>query len=302
MDWLTATLLSTFLIGIVTVFDRKLIADFFPTVASFNVVFAGAQFIMAPIVLAAALPLEGPPDASGAAIALVSGLFWAAGLLFFFHGLRLEEASRATPIYMTFPIFAAILAVIFLGESLNAVQWVGIFVVVVGAGAVSFQPSPGRKGFINPKAFVVLMAASVITAGALVLNKEAADSLGIWTLQGLRTLGMGVGMVALSVRPRHAAHVRQALSNPRAVWLFVTTELVLAPVAVLMLNLALARGSASLVSAVFAARPIVVLAVSAGLSTRYWNVLNERLDRSTLAVKAVSAFLVVAGVAVLSVA
>ena len=44
-----------------------------------------------------------------------------------------QEATRTVPIYQTFPIFAAIMGIVFLDEHLSALHWVSIVATVAGA-------------------------------------------------------------------------------------------------------------------------------------------------------------------------
>ena len=65
--------------------------------------------------------------------ALASGLSWGGALAMMFWGYKLEEASRASAIIHTFPVFVAVMAIIFLGETLIPWQWLAIVAVVAGA-------------------------------------------------------------------------------------------------------------------------------------------------------------------------
>ena len=49
-------------------------------------------------------------------------------------------------------------------------------------------------------------------------------------------------------------------------------------------------------SALSGARPLFVLGLTVLLSTRFWNVLNEPLDRNTVVLKVVATALIVGGI------
>ena len=83
--------------------------------------------------------------------------------------------------------------------------------------------------------------------------------------------------------------------------MLVLAEGLLAPLAALMFIVALDLGQVSSVSAVSASRPMITLMLGIALSTRYWNVLNERLDRETLGLKTLAVVMIVGGVGVLAV-
>ena len=66
--------------------------------------------------------------------------------------------------------------------------------------------------------------------------------------------------------------------------------------------LALSLGSAALVTTLLSTRPVFVLLISASLSTRFWNLMNEPLTRDVLVLKSISTTIVVGGAAVLTLA
>lgn len=301
MDWLIAALASTTLFGIVTFADKRLVDSYFPSVTSFNIIFGWLQFFGPLIVFTTATIILGFPTIDGAFFSLASGVFWAMGLGLFFYGLRMEEVSRATPIHMTFPIFAAVLAILFFGETLSLIQWVAIFFVVAGAGLVSYRPTPGRRGFIGRKAFLILLGGAFFTGMALVVTKQATDDVNVFQVQGLRGIGMGIAMTIFLVRPSRMAEVRRALSNKKGMLLLAISEGIVAPCGALLVIIALSLGPVSLVSAATSVRPLLVLIMSSALSTSYWNVLNEPLDKDTLGLKAISTILIVLGLTGLAV-
>ena len=74
------------------------------------------------------------------------GAFSAAGLsglmlgrIFLFKGIRTVGASRTTPVVSASALVSAVLAVIFLGETLTIAHAVGILLIVVGIGTISWM-------------------------------------------------------------------------------------------------------------------------------------------------------------------
>jgi drug/metabolite transporter (DMT)-like permease len=122
----------------------------------------------------------------------VSGLCWGGALGMMFLGYKLEEASRASAIIHTFPVFVAVLAVVFLGETLASGQWVAILVVVAGAIIISVWGSRGGKIIRLNKAFPILIGASMFTAAGLLTGKYALEELPVWFVYSTRQYGMGI--------------------------------------------------------------------------------------------------------------
>ena len=299
MDWIGLGLASTLLLALVTVLDRRLLVKYFPVASSMSFLVGFIQFGVAGITLAVALPVMGIPESGPAWVALLSGVVWAVGLMSFFKGLQMEEVSRATPVAQSYPIFTSILAVIFLDEVMDPLQWVAVLVVVAGAGLVSFRRVPGVRGFINLKAFAILLFGSVMIGTAFVVGKSALEELDVWTMSGFRSIGMGIGLVTLNYRSRTFEHVRDAFQGFAGPRMLIITEAILAPIALVILAGAIALGPVSLVSAVAATRPLFVLILASALSTRVWNVMGEPLDRGTVTLKAASTVMMVGGVVAL---
>ena len=302
MTWVVAVLISTTLFALVSILDKRLLAHLFPSAQAFNVAFGVLQAPIAVVLFAIVVPTVGFDGGAGIPWAIASGLLWAGGITLFFHGLRLEEVSRATPIQMTAPIFTALLAVAFLGESLNVLQWVAIMVVVLGGAVVTVRPELGWFRIAHRRALVILLGASLVMGVAFVVSKEATNHMNVWAIQAFRAASMGAGVLALQARANALREARRMLGDRRAMGTLVLTEGIMAPTAAFMFVVALSLGPVSLVSAVSSSRPLIVLGFSALLSTGLWNMLNEPLDRRTLGLKLVSTVLIVAGVAVLALA
>lgn len=64
---------------------------------------------------------------------VVSGIMASiVGQIFFYNALKIGEASKLVPIAGTYPLFAFLLGVIFLGEGFTLVKASGVIFVVVG--------------------------------------------------------------------------------------------------------------------------------------------------------------------------
>src|SRR4029453_11570514 len=68
----------------------------------------------------------------------LSGLATGASWLCYFRALQLGEASKVAPVDKLSVIVAMALAAIFLGESLNALHWLGGILIVSGAILIAY--------------------------------------------------------------------------------------------------------------------------------------------------------------------
>ncbi len=300
MNWLTISLISVAMFSFVTIIDKRLIVTHFPSASSFNASVGIWNLIAGSIVLIFVLPIYGVPSTHAIVISLFAGILWAAGLSLFFYSLRFEEVSRATSIWMTAPIFSSWVAVSFFGEKLNSLQWIAIAAVVIGALMMSFKPGKSTGALFDKKALLVLTLASFVTGLAFVINKEATNLTDVWTTHGVRNISMGLGLFAFSYKKGVVSDAFGALNNLRALLLFGIAELFLASIAAFLVVVALDIGPASLVATVSSTRPLLVLILGVSMSTKYFNVLGETLDRDSLLVKFAATTVIVAGVSILA--
>jgi drug/metabolite transporter (DMT)-like permease len=293
--WVALASAATF--GIVTVLDKRLVSSNMPSLSAFYMGTLISLVGYATVVLA----LTGFPDnaATDRLIAAgASGLCWGGALGMMFWGYKYEEASRASALIHTFPVFVAILAVTVLGETLVAGHWVAIILVVTGAFTISLRTAGGKILRLT-RAFPILIGASMFTALALLTGKYALEELPVWFVFSLRNYGMVVVFVFLW-RPGAFGGLFRAVRNWRTMLLLFLAEYSLAPLAVLLNVTATSLGPVSLVSTLTATRPVFVFIFGSILSLPALRLLDEPLDRPTLLVKLMAIIMVVGGIAVLT--
>ena len=291
-------LLSAGTLGLVTALDKRLASYSMPSLGAF---YAGSCIPLL-VIGGGVLAIAGLPAGSDMVrvlTAALSGLLWGGALSMMFWGYKLEEASRASAIIHTFPVFVAILGVVFLGETLSAGQWAAIVTVVAGASTISLWGSGGGMFIRLNRSLPILLGASALTALGLVTSKYALEELPVGLVFGLRNLGMGLVMVSLT-RPRDFRMLGRAVRDWRTALTLFLAEYSLAPLAVVLNVTAISLGPVSLVATVTATRPIFVFIYSTLFSTAAIGLLHEPLDRSTLAVKLAAIVMVVGGIAALT--
>jgi bacterial/archaeal transporter family protein len=70
---------------------------------------------------------------------ILSGLATGASWICYFRALKLGDAARVAPVDKLSVVFVAIFAVIFLGERLSTINWVGILLIACGAVFVGYR-------------------------------------------------------------------------------------------------------------------------------------------------------------------
>ena len=235
--------LAAALFGVVTALEKRLIDHHLPNLGVYYASIAYSLLLPAAIVF---LATGGIPDEAtnlNMGWAALSGGTWGVGLAMVFWGYKLEEASRASAIVHTFPVFVAILAVFTLGESLIPGQWAAIFVIVAGAFIISIRRSgkPGISSF--SRAFPILIIASLLTALSHIFAKAALDQgLTVWMTYAIRAAAMAVAFSVLA-KPRGFFQMLAVLRNWRTLALMLAADFVMAPMASISLTRATELGA-----------------------------------------------------------
>ena len=299
IDWLYLTAIAVVLFALSTVIDKRLVAGLFPSAWIFNIVFGALSFVRGVCFVIPAGLIVGFDGGSGIAWAFAGGILFGASISLFLHALSMEDVSRAANIQAVTPVFIMITAVTLFGETVTWVQALGVLIVVAGVMLINVRPVAGKIRPTNTRAFALLVLSAILMAWAMIVTDQATARMNVYAVEGVRALGMSCIVLTVHWRPKYTSLVMATLRKPKVAGLTFLSEGFMVPIAALALITALSVGPVSLVGAGFAAWPLAVLVLSAALSTRFWNVLNEPLDRQTLGLKTVATLLVVGGVVVL---
>jgi transporter family protein len=299
MDWLLAAIGSTTTFAVVGVLDKVILMQWAPSPRTF-IVLTGLLQLPAVLIALLIVPLEyHAPHLWVTAVA--SGLLTGASLVVMFWVLSKGEVSRVTSVYLTSPIFVAMLAVIFLSETLSPVHWSAICLTIAGAILISVQRTGTAGRPVLHRSFLWLLLAALLSAGGQFLSKMAVEDMEFWNLFVVRTLALTVACVVLPFRPSVLAETRGMLSSPGGAALLIVNEAAIAFGAVFLMLLAISLGPVSLVATVMSSRPLIVLTITVVLNSRMPGMLDEVLDRKTLVQKGISAAMIVGGICAISI-
>ena len=305
--WALFALASAGVFASVNIIDKRLLARHLPGV---QVLYLWIAFEVS-LLAVGLLGITGiPVGVSGyrVLVTFLSGLAIGGGLALLFVGLKQQEASRATALFQTYPVFVAVLAAVFLMEKLDLVQWLAIGLVAFGGLLISWQNLPtgptdrGRPLFLHlpvSRGTPSLVGAALGQAVGLLGAKYALEEMSVWSVWALLSLGTALGL-SIPVRPRHFWQLLAALRDRRTFPLLILGEAVLPNVGVGLILLATSLGSVSVVSAFAATRPLFVFIATIVLSRPPWRLLDESLERNILALKFTSIAIIIAGIVALS--
>ena len=296
--WIFLAICSAASLGLANIAHKRLLDNYLGGVGVLGAGSIVTRLTCSVIVLAiVGWPTQAPALAVG--IGLTSGVSLGAGLALLFLGLKLGEASRAVAVSQTYPILVALLALYFLGETVSAMQWLAIMLVIGGAAVVSVEGF-GRRLFRLTPGLTALVASSAGLGLSFFLAEFALQDLTPWEVFGLQELGMAP-VFGLFGRPSNWVRLWRGLRTPPAWWTFVIGEGMLPQLAIFLFILSFSYGQVSLASAALATRPLFVFVVGTLLSWRTLGLLRESISPAALTAKFVAIAMIVAGTTILAI-
>ena len=297
MSWVTAALLASSISAVTNILDKTVIYRYARSPLTLPLLIGIAQTTVGLVVLAL---VRTPATATLQSVAwgIGSGVLFGLSGQLLIRTLFTQEVSRTMAIFQTFPIFAAIIGVIFLGETLSFVQAAGLLSTVAGAVTLSVRIDPQYHRLFFHRSFFLLMLGSLLAATAHVAGKTAVNDLPVLYTHGLRMLALGIVFLGFNLRPVPVRDVTGFLRNRSPALLFVAAnEFIVANAGLLITLWALSLGPVSLVTALVGSRALFVLLYSTGIALVWKGFLGEETSRGAVAVKVGSTALIVAGVA-----
>ncbi len=295
--WVLLALGSAVCFGFVSVVDKRILDHHLRGVAALYLWIALLlTFYGVAVLLVVGVPESASREAL--AVAVASGLTTGVGLALMFLGLKREEASRAIAITQIYPVVVAVLAVLFLGETLAPLQWAAIALVVLGTMLISLRGDSAQGLLLPTKGTPLLLGAGLGLGLGFFAAKYALADLPVATVFALQQLGVAL-VFSLFARPRVWRQLLFTLRNRNSLALLVVGEGILPIVAIALGLLATSLGPVSLVTAFLATRPLFLFIVATLLSSSRWRVMEESLTRKALALKFVSIVMIIVGVGAL---
>ncbi len=298
MNWLSIAILGSVVFALVSILDKVILVHYIRDARTFIVMVGFITFPMGLLILPF-VPFDNYPITVLAA-GYFSGFVWGISLIAMFLAMRREDVSRVIPVISISPVFVAILAVMFLAEKLTALHWVAIMATVAGAIIISAKTTGSSRLPNLDSTFLLLIAGSLFIAGGQYLTKVAANDMSVWNLLTLRNMGLGSACILFMFRPYVLREMLRAMTNATSAGLFLLTEGLLVFIALVLTIWAIDQGPVSLVATAMSSRPLFVFIMSIALSLPMWKLLNESLDRRTLAIKLVSIAMIIIGISGIS--
>ncbi len=296
MNWLLIVLTGHLLNALAFLMDKFLLSSKripSPFVYAF---FIGALGILALVLI----PFGFTVPASAEIIrALVAGAAFIIALVFFFAGLKENEASRVVPLTGGFvPAFTFVLAYLFLGERLGQAEILAFAALVAGGVLITIE----RKGKGSTKGYAYAVIAALIFAISFVITKQVFLEQNF--VSGFVWSRIGGFIIALSFLFIPSArygilHQPKQKEGGKTAALFFTGQAAGA-LGFVLVNYAISLASVSLVNAMQGVQYAFLLAMVGVLAKKFPKILSERLSGGVLVQKIAAIVLISAGIVLIA--
>jgi uncharacterized membrane protein len=232
-------------------------------------------------------------------LALISAVLRVGAVSALMYAMKKEDISRIMPLAATAPIFVAIMAAAFLGESLKYTQWLAIGIVVCGAVLISFKRAADGSTRFHAGSFFLLIGSSLLYAASDVVNKYTMDFISYWNSASLSFLFTSLAFILICLR-RDVLRQIAGMARPWRTTAGVMVNQVAAMFSTVLGFWAIQNGPVSLASTIFNSKPLFVF-VYAMILARFMPgfLLESGTDRRGMIMKIIATLMIVAGIALI---
>lgn len=299
--WVLLALTVPFMLGAVNVID-KLVLDRHVRTPFLYPFYVGVIEASIALVFLAGVLLLGLEEVDWSVVGggVAMGSLRGVGLVALVGALRHEQVSRVVALWFLNPIMVVGMAVVFLSESISTLAIGAIAMASLGAGVVSWTGGESSRGFMRPSAMALALAAALAWAGANILTKQFVEDESFWQLYFGSRVAFGVTLLVLIF----SSEVRREApggwrSRPLLGLLFLAEVIV--TVSLMLYYSAINMGPVSLVSAIGALQPLMVLIYSVVLALLFPTIFAGWVTRGRLTPQLAGTVVLAVGVGIISV-
>ena len=299
MDWIALSLVSAMSFSTYSIIQKR--AFMRQTCGIFAFGFWGAMLhLLLSAVILTVYPLSSSWLSMPVLAMVAAGVLNVAINLLINKVVHQEDVTRIVPVLDSFPMFVAVLAVLFLSESLKPIKWLAIILIVCGLFLASRQQAlPGSKVRIGGPLFLLLLA-SLALAVYNIVAKYALGHISFWHAYAISSAATGPAF-ALAVHALRAwPEVRLAARRPRALATIWSAHGMIF-IAFLTGLWAFELGPVSLSSAIMATRPVIIMVYVTAVGLLAPRVVAEQSSERAFLEKAGAATLVTVGIGAMAV-
>jgi bacterial/archaeal transporter family protein len=181
MSWFLIALVAPVLWAVVNHVDKYLLSSHFKgrSIAALMLFSTLTSVIVLPImyVISPAVRSVPVPDIL---ILIAVGIISAVAIWLYLIALDDDEASVVVPLFQTIPIFGALFAYLFLGETLTTQQMIACGLIICGSMIITLELDEERKIRFKRKILFLMLGSSILFAFYETLFKVAAVEQDFW--------------------------------------------------------------------------------------------------------------------------
>lgn len=292
MSWLFFAIAAPFLYGITNFFDKYLIEKRVRN--PMLLTFIGG--LVAAIIGLIIWLIRGLPGMSfhSATILIVSGIIFQWAVIPYYKALQKEDVSRIVPLFQVIPVFALILAAIFLGEQLRSNQVFGFCVILVGGILLSIERFD-RTIFQLRRSFWFMMLSGLMYVLPFVFFKSVEQP--FWNALIFELLGLSLGSLLLLAVPKIRRSIVTEFPNISVfTWWPISINEILDIAAKMSTFYATTLVAVSLVTVMGAFQPFFVLLLGLALTVWFPKIVKENIQKKTLFLKLIATVIIFLGI------
>jgi drug/metabolite transporter (DMT)-like permease len=303
MSWFLLAFIGHLSNGTAFIIDKILLRSAFKRSATYAGLVGALSFV---VILAAPWVTEWPKGEQWL-IAGLSGATFVFALWAFFGALARAEASRVVPVIGSLiPILTLIGSYLFLNERLQDKTILGFGILILA----TILLSGGGKGKLHQETILISLTSAILFAIASITGKAAYDQIGF--LGGFLTTRIAAALSAILIllildpragtefmnviRPKQKTSSKSKKTHAALLALIGQS---CGAVGFLFVQLAVSKGSATIVNAMQAAQYALLVLVGILLYKKAPHLLGEELSRKTLVYKGIALILTAIGMALI---
>ncbi|MEK7647850.1 MAG: GRP family sugar transporter [Patescibacteria group bacterium] len=249
------------------------------------------------------LPFLAPVSATIVLISLASGAAFTIGNVFHFRAMRHMEVTRVAPfIGAMVPIFTYLLAWYYFGEALPGSANIGFGLLVFGSVIIGFSYPATKRTQHVAMTIADMCISALFYAGCFVLAKYAYDNAPFIQSFTWGLVGSGIPAIAMlfSHGFRKALKEDSQRKRTKFEWLLLSNK-VFSAMAFILLHLATALTSATLVQSIQGLQYMLVLVIALYMGRNYPSILNENLRGKHMFLAVIAIACILAGLGLLGI-
>ncbi len=297
MNWIIFALLAPFLWGVGSIITKFMRIKYIKSPLGYLVFISPIAFLS--LILLVFEPFRNP-GLINIIISVLSGIIAMVSYYLYICALHEEDASRAAILYGTTPLFALLLATIFLKEMLSLKDYIAFFLILGGTFLISIKNKKNK--FKISKSILLIILSSFIGAVHNTLLKFATAT-NFSTMMVLRQSGIFLFVLLIFIFSKsvrmNAKETLKKFKIKRGILAYASESLGI--VGMVFLYLAIQRAPVSLVTLVGGFQSLFVIFIAVTLSIFFPKIIRETIDKKTIAIKIVSALLMLLGLYIITI-